>query len=111
MLVYTVARLAFQPRPSPHIPIISPIVDFLISFFADGRYPADNLEAALQDTFGRDRSMLDCSKATATGTRIGLPVTTIRDVSTCVFTNYNGIGARPSGCGKTVLLPLCPLLT
>jgi hypothetical protein len=96
------AKLAFQPRPSPSIPIISPMVDFLVSFFADGRYSAVNLEAALQDTFGHDRSILDCSRATATGTRIGLPVTTIRDVSTCVFTNYNGVGVRPSGCGKTL---------
>lgn len=95
------ARLAFQPRPSPGIPIISHIVDSLVSLFADGRYPADNLEAALQETFGRDRSILDCSRATATGARVGLPVTTIRDVSTCVFTNYNGVGKRSSRCGKS----------
>ena len=96
------ARLAFQPRPSLMIPMISPLVGFLVSFFADGRYSADNLEAALQVTFGRDRSILDCSRATASGTRIGLPVTTIRDVSTCVFTNYNGVGTRPSGCGNEI---------
>jgi hypothetical protein len=79
----------------------------LISFFADGRYAAENLEEALQDTFGSDRSILDCSKATATGTRIGLPVTTIDDASTCVFTNYNGIGSRPADCGKLTRNPCC----
>lgn len=94
------AKLAFQPRPSLMIPMISPLVDFLVSFFADARYSADNLEAALQATFGRDRSILDCSRATTSGTRIGLPVTTIRDLSTCVFTNYNGVGTRAPGCGK-----------
>lgn len=96
------AKLAFQPRPSLNIPIISPLFDFIVSFFADGRYSADNLEAALQDTFGPDRSILDCSKATASGTRVGLPVTTIRDISTCVFTNYNGVGTRPPGSGNDV---------
>jgi hypothetical protein len=96
------AKLAFEPRPSLKLPIVSPLVDFLVSFFADGRYSAANLEAALQDTFGTDRSILDCSRATASGTRIGLPVTTIRDVSTCVFTNYNGVGSRPPGSGNGV---------
>jgi len=105
------AKLAFQSRPSPRIPILSPIANFLVSFFADGRYSPDNLEAALQDTFGHDRSILDCSRATAIGTRIGLPVTTIRDVSTYVFTNYNGVGARPLGCGESLLMLRCFHLT
>lgn len=110
------AKFAFKPRSSSAIPIISPIIDFLlsgipiispiidflVSIFADGRYPADNLEAALQDEFGSERSILDCSKATAAGTRVGLPVTTIRDTSTCVFTNYNGVGTRPRGSGRSL---------
>jgi hypothetical protein len=112
----SMAKLAFKPRSSSGIPIISPIIDFLlsgipiispiiyflVSVFADGRYPADNLDAALQDEFGRDRSILDCSKATAAGTRIGLPVTTVRDTSACVFTNYNGVGTRPPGSGRSL---------
>jgi hypothetical protein len=97
------AKLAFQPRPSLGIPLISQILDFIISYFADGRYPADNLEAALREAFGSDRSILDCSKATETGTRVGLPVTTIRDTSICVFTNYNGVGTRPRDCGKIIV--------
>ena len=101
------AELAFQPRwlpPRwlPDIPLLSNGLNFLIWYLFDGRYPADNLEAALQETFGDDRSILDCSKATATGTRIGLPVTTIGDTSTCVFTNYNGVGERPADSGEPV---------
>lgn len=94
------AKFAFQPRASFSLPVLLRILDFLVSFFADGRYAAENLEAALQETFGNDKSILDCSKATATGTRIRLPVTTIDDASTCVFTNYNGVGVRPPDCGK-----------
>lgn len=40
----------------------------------------------------------------ASGTRVGLPVTTIRDTSTCTFKNYNGIGTRPRGSGKILIL-------
>jgi hypothetical protein len=72
----------------------------LISYFADGRYPVENLEAALQDAFGSKRSILDCSKATATGARVGFPVTTIHETSTCIFTNYNAVGTRPRKSGK-----------
>jgi hypothetical protein len=67
------AKLAFQPRPSAGIPFL----DFLVWFFADGRYPADNLDASLREEFGSDRSILDCSRVTAAGTRVDLPVTTI----------------------------------
>ncbi|RDL30200.1 uncharacterized protein BP5553_10478 [Venustampulla echinocandica] len=93
-----VAEAAFQPRLS-----LGRIIGFIISYFADGRYPVDNLEAALQEAFETERTLLDYSRATETGTRIGLVVATIRDTSTCIFTNYNGVGTRPRGCGYFVL--------
>ena len=64
------------------------------AFFVNSLYPAHNLEGILQDNFGRDRSILDYSMATAKGVRIGLPVTTVQDASPCIFTNYNGVGTR-----------------
>lgn len=97
------AKLAFQPRLSLGIPLFSQVLDLIISYFADGRYPADKLEAALREALGSDQNILDCSKATETGTRVGLPVTTIRDTSICVFTNYNGVGTRPRDCGKVII--------
>ena len=105
------ATSSFQPRPSLKIPIFGPVFDFLYSYFADGRYSADNLETVLQETLGRDRSILDCSRATATGTRFGFPVTTIDDTATCVFTNYNGVGTRPRRCGEIVRPTQCHELT
>lgn len=89
------ATIAFQPRPSSRLPLFS----WMIDFFADGRYAAHNLESALKEAFGKHRSILECSRATASGTRVGLPVTTIRGTSTCIFTNYNGVGTRSPGCG------------
>ncbi|EDN92146.1 hypothetical protein SS1G_08008 [Sclerotinia sclerotiorum 1980 UF-70] len=103
------AKFAFQPRLMSHIPAFirsipgfSAFVSFLVSYFADGCYSADYLEEILQEEFGTERSILDCSNATATGTRIGIPVTTIQDTSTCIFTNYNAIGTRPSKCGESL---------
>ncbi|KAJ8058493.1 hypothetical protein OCU04_012681 [Sclerotinia nivalis] len=110
------AKFAFQPRFISHIPAFIPripgfsaFVSFLISYFADGCYSADYLEEILQEEFGKERSILDCSNATATGTRIGIPVTTIQDTSICIFTNYNAIGTRPSKCGYHALQPKCGL--
>ncbi|CZS94309.1 related to calcium-independent phospholipase A2 [Rhynchosporium graminicola] len=93
------AELAFQPRSlwNTEILLISQflqVIDFMISYLADSRYSADNLEAALREAFGSNRSMLDYSNATRIGTCVGLPVTTIRDTSIYVFTNYNGVGTR-----------------
>ncbi|KAF7894677.1 uncharacterized protein EAF01_010127 [Botrytis porri] len=110
------AKFTFQPRliskiPAfiPGIPGFSVLASFLISYFADGCYSAEHLEAILQEEFGRERSILDCSNATATGTRIGIPVTTIQDTSTCIFTNYNAIGTRSEKCGYHALRPKCGL--
>jgi hypothetical protein len=99
------AKKAFEPRwffhipVLPRIPILSHILEFLVSYLADGLYAAEGLEAALKDAFGSDRSILECSHATAIGARVGLPVTTIFETDSCIFTNYNGVGARPQDCG------------
>lgn len=94
------ARLAFKPRRSARIPVLSKIYEFVLSLLVDSRYPARNLETALREVFGSTRSIVDCSKASETGTMVGVPVTTVRDVKACVFTNYNGVGKREGSRGK-----------
>ncbi|KAH7303139.1 acyl transferase/acyl hydrolase/lysophospholipase [Stachybotrys elegans] len=90
----SLSRLAFTPRWSCWIPLLSKIYDFILSILADSRYPARNLEKALQEVFGLTRTMIEYSNASEMGTMIGVPVTTIRDAAPCVFTNYNGVGNR-----------------
>jgi hypothetical protein len=51
------------------------------------------LEAVLQEAFGRDKSILDCSSATAMGTKTGITVSTMKPAP-FIFTNYNGLGDR-----------------
>lgn len=94
------AKLAFKPRKVLNIPFLSRVHGLLKAFLADGLYPAENIEAAFKEVFGIDRSILDSSHATSIGTRIGLPVATIREPSSCIFTNYNGVGSREQDQGK-----------
>lgn len=101
----SLAKKAFKPRGLSQIPILSRIQKLLVSYLADSLYPADNLESALKETFGDDSSILDCSYATTIGAKIGLPVTTIPETSSCIFTNYNGVGTRTKDCGKLLSLP------
>lgn len=93
------ATFAFQHRPSSHIPILSSLMDFILWIFNDGRYSAENMDIALQRELGT-KTLYDYSRATATGTKLCILVTTIWDASTCVFTNYNATGTRPHDCGK-----------
>jgi hypothetical protein len=101
------ADLAFKPQ-QVFIPIISNILSripilscirllhsiyvLLKSLRAGSLYPAENIEAVLQVRFGKERTILDYLYATSIGARVGLPVATIRKPSSCIFTNYNGVG-------------------
>ncbi|KIV94149.1 hypothetical protein PV10_05287 [Exophiala mesophila] len=103
------AKRAFRPRWVSHVPVVSRIpvlshiLGFLVSYLADGLYPADNLEAALKEVFGGDMGILDNSHATAIGAKVGIPVTTVLETDPCLFTNYNGAGPRPQDCGYRIV--------
>ncbi|KEY63947.1 hypothetical protein S7711_11621 [Stachybotrys chartarum IBT 7711] len=99
----SLARLAFKPRSLHGIPFLSKICNFILSFLVDSRYPSKNLDAALSMAFGSTRNIMECSEASKTGTMVGVPVTTIRNVSPCIFTNYNGVGKREGSSDYYVL--------
>jgi hypothetical protein len=99
------ANLAFGRKKFLNIPLPT-IVELLISFFADGLYKSENLEAALKQVFGTERSILDYSYATSRGTRVGLPVATVHGKPSCrIFTNYNGVGDRTGNRGNCEAIP------
>ncbi|CAK7238176.1 hypothetical protein SEUCBS140593_010402 [Sporothrix eucalyptigena] len=117
----TLARRVFQPRGAGRLSRLPPLVTLLLShlidglspllllvrtaqllasYFSDGLYRPEGIEAALREAFGAERNILDVSHATASGTRLGLPVATVQDKPSCrVFTNYNGVGDRSHGPG------------
>lgn len=77
------------------------LLELLVSYFADGLYPPEHIEAALKQAFGTERSILDISHATTSGTLVGLPVATVNDKPSCrIFTNYNGAGERHNDQGE-----------
>ena len=106
------AKQAFKRRKVLDLPFFSRLQELLTSFFADGLYSAHNIETALQEIFGIDRSILDCSYATSTGTRIGVPVATVQNRPSCkIFTNYNGDGDRSGHEGELMGYLLRSILT
>ena len=94
----------FKRRTSLDIPLLSRAVELTASYLADGLYPADNVEAVLKEALGTDKTILDGSYASLTGTKVGLPVATVsRHPSYRVFTNYNGVGTRGADQGESCL--------
>ncbi|KAH8587298.1 hypothetical protein B0O99DRAFT_527023 [Bisporella sp. PMI_857] len=82
-----VAKQAFE------LHLLSSYLAILISLFTDGIYPTQNLDAALQEVYGSDKTILDCSSATAMGIKIGVVASTMKP-EPFLFTNYNGLGDR-----------------
>lgn len=97
------AKAAFQRRSFLGQPCLPKALEFLISIFKDCLYPAGHIESALKEAFGTDKGLLEMSHATSYGTRVGIPVATLRGPSLCLFTSYNGIGSRKSDLGDLSL--------
>lgn len=75
-------------------------VQILESLLSDGRYASRNLEKALEDVLG-DASMIDCSRLSGAGVRIGIPVATISTQQALVLANYrSALGRSVSGMAK-----------
>ena len=92
---------SFKRRSSLNIPLLSRAFELTTAYLADGLYSAETLEAVLKDALGADKHILDLSHATATGTKVGLPVATVsKHPSYRVFTNYNGVGKRAGDQGQ-----------
>ncbi|KAH8753260.1 hypothetical protein F5883DRAFT_432473, partial [Diaporthe sp. PMI_573] len=83
------------------LPGLFRFLDVIVSYFADGLYPPEHIEAALKEAFGNERAISDVSHATASGTIVGLPAATVsKRPRSRIFTNYNGIGDREEALGK-----------
>jgi hypothetical protein len=72
----------------------------MVALITDSLYPATIINTALKEAYGNDKSILDFTCAMSIGTRIGIPLATIRHPSLCLFINKNGIGDRSHDSGK-----------
>jgi hypothetical protein len=91
------ARRAFRPRDLS-LPFLRKAQRFLISYFADSRYSATGLEAALKDAFGTG-TMLEWSRSHDFGVKVAVTATTVESSSPCIFPSYSGMGTRSAECG------------
>jgi hypothetical protein len=92
---------AFQRRRTLQVPFLSKGVGLVKSYWKDGLYSSENIEAVLKEVIGADKNILDYSHATTTGTKVGLPVATVSNHPLYrIFTNYNGIGKRSQDAGE-----------
>jgi hypothetical protein len=82
-----------------NIPLISTVGELIAALFNDAIYRAKHLEGVLKETLGSDMKMQDSSYATTIGAKIGLPVATVSEASTLLFTNYNGRAEGASRLG------------
>lgn len=100
------AQHAFVPRKVFKIPFLSGIQKALLSYLCDSLYPAENIETPLKAVFGTEKSIIDCSHASLTGTKVGIPVATADERPSCkIFTNYNGAQDQASATGKVLQTP------
>jgi hypothetical protein len=53
------AHIAFKPRQVLKLLVVSRVQELATSFFADGLYPAQNIETVLKEVFGTAKSILD----------------------------------------------------
>ncbi|ODA75779.1 hypothetical protein RJ55_08725 [Drechmeria coniospora] len=105
------SRLAFDRRRIfklfqsmfGHIPVISTVIQLVVSMLSDSKYSGNKLEMILQDVYGQDRSMTDSRKASEMGALLGVTLTSTDDTSTFILTNYNGVGQRQSHSGYDIL--------
>jgi hypothetical protein len=97
----SIMERVFRRRRSLRVPFLSTGVRLAKSYLSDGLYSASNINAVLKEVIGTDKNILDCSYATSTGTKVGLPVATVsKHPLYRIFTNYNGVGARSRDSGK-----------
>jgi len=68
-----------------------------MSLARDSRYSSSGITRALTSAFGSTSSLFDLP---ARGTKLAVVATKNKDSSTCIFTNYNGPGARSPNCGE-----------
>lgn len=98
------AKQAFKPRQGIFgVPLLWPVLRFLISLLADSQYSENAIQGAVQEAFGSTKSLLDSSYAHKTGTKIGVTTTTIENSSPCILSNYGS--AANHGSGYSVVRP------
>jgi hypothetical protein len=92
------ARRIFANKPSNKT-FCDAFCTFIRSWFRDSLYDSVVLEDALKDAFGITRRLFGVVNGLATSTKIGITATSVATSRLCIFSNYNGVGARETSAG------------
>lgn len=92
------SSMAFKRRPVVSytdallsaIPTVASTLEFAIALISGCKYPADGLEAVLQDTYGVDERIVDSKFSSETGIHVGVTLTGTNNTNTYIVTSYNG---------------------
>ncbi|KAI1359471.1 patatin-like phospholipase-like protein [Xylaria arbuscula] len=94
------AHIAFKPKkPWISVPVLSKLCEMFRSIFTDSRYSNIDLKMVLQKVLGTG-SLIDYSRASEFGVKVGIPVATPQDAEAYVFTNYNRVGNKIESTGN-----------
>ena len=63
---------------------------------ASAQYSSTRINHSFKKTFGPDKTLFDCS---GRNTKVAVIATSTNDLSTHIFSNYNGPAPRPVECG------------
>ena len=91
-------RLAKQAFKAPSSSIGKTLHGLLMSIFTDSRYGSKNIENALLEAFGSDRTMLGWTETGNHRTRVAVTATSPATATPCIFSNYTG-NTRLVNCG------------
>jgi hypothetical protein len=75
--------------------------NLLMSLLTDSRYGSGDIEEALKEAFGVDRTLLEWSKNDSLTRKVAVTATTTDTSTPCIFANYSGEGRRLSNCGMS----------
>ncbi|KAF3357045.1 hypothetical protein VDGD_02397 [Verticillium dahliae] len=98
VMLETLTEEAFKPPGPVFVRFFLTLwwVQVLAGLVLGHLYSARGIETALQKAFG-DKPLVSPSYATSIGTKIGVLAASIDSPSTCLFTNYNGVGNERTG--------------
>ncbi|KAI9893033.1 MAG: hypothetical protein M1814_000917 [Vezdaea aestivalis] len=94
------ATEVFKPHHIFNVPILSRLVQLMVSFFKDSVYRTASIETVFQTTFGSGVPMFNPLNS---DTKVAVTTTTVQDIKPCILTNYNGSFEGKQKYGYTLL--------
>jgi hypothetical protein len=97
----TLTHQFFTHAHVPETSLMNNIVRGFKCWLADGLYDEKAFEDTLIAHFGSDAKLFDSKYMQASGVKLAVTATTVRNASARIFTNYNGMITRAKDIGNS----------